>query len=83
MEAMACGIPVITTGYIPASLERNNSWIVPINDPQAISNAVREIIKNTDVRNERILNANKDIQDFSWEAVSEKMLNIFKDISDH
>jgi glycosyltransferase involved in cell wall biosynthesis len=56
---------------------------VPINDPQAISNAVREIIKNTDVRNERILNANKDIQDFSWEAVSEKMLNIFKDISDH
>ncbi len=77
MEAMACGIPVITTGYLPASEDKNNAWIVPINHPQSIANAVQKIIANDEIRDERILNANKDIQEFSWEAVSEKMLSIF------
>lgn len=77
MEAMACGIPVITTGYLPASEDKNNAWIVPINHPQSIANAVQEIIANAEIRDERIINANKDIQEFSWEAVSEKMLSIF------
>ena len=77
MEAMACGIPVITTGYLPASEDKNNAWIVPINNPKSIANAVQKIIANDEIRYERILNANKDIQEFSWEAVSEKMLSIF------
>jgi glycosyltransferase involved in cell wall biosynthesis len=77
MEAMACGIPVITTGYLPASLEKNNAWIVPIHDINAIAEAVKDIIFNSTLRNTRIKNGIDEVQNFSWDIVSKKMIFIF------
>jgi glycosyltransferase involved in cell wall biosynthesis len=77
MEAMACGIAVITTGYLPASEEANNSWIVPVNDPRAIADAVEDMVANPRLRRERIKKALNDIRDFSWDKVAAKMLSLF------
>jgi glycosyltransferase involved in cell wall biosynthesis len=50
IEAMACGTPVITTGYYPA--DSTNSWIVPVKDSHAIANSVIDIFhKNEDELN--------------------------------
>lgn len=75
MEAMACGIPVVTTGYMPAS--HNNSWIVPIHDAYSIAEAILNIRADWQTAEEKALRALQDIQEFSWENVSRKMLMYF------
>ena len=81
MEAMACGIPVVTTGYIPAAKDKDNSWIVPIRDTDAIVESVKEIIVDSDLRRRKLANAHNDIKDFSWEFVSAKMIDIFQSVN--
>ena len=74
LEAMACGIPVITTGYIPA--DNTNSWIVPINDATSIVEAVKNIMAAPEnVRSDKVKKANKDVQLFSWPIVAGKFIN--------
>ena len=78
IEGMACGVPVITTGYMPATTENDNAWIVPVRDAQAIAASVRDIILEPEQRCRRLANAIKSVQEFSWESVSTKMIDIFK-----
>lgn len=77
MEAMACGVPVITTGYLPASPA--NAWIVPVNDPAAIADSVRAISGDSEMTARKVSRALSDIQPFTWDAVSAKMLRIFEE----
>lgn len=75
MEAMACGIPVITTGYMPAN--PTNAWIVPIHDSQSIATMVSIMLKDWQTVRNKAQIAFQDIQEFSWDAVSKKMIDIF------
>nr|WP_314494015.1 glycosyltransferase family 4 protein [uncultured Chryseobacterium sp.] len=74
IEAMACKIPVITTGYLPSSEE--NSWQVPVRNPDAIATRIFELInEETSSKTER---AYKDIVIFDWQKIAQKMLQYFK-----
>lgn len=75
MEAMACGVTVVTTGYIPASSD--NAWIVPVHDSEAIVTAVADITAKPALRLERVRRGLEAIQPFSWDRVAAKMLEIF------
>lgn len=75
IEAMACGVSVITTGYYPANSD--NSYIVPISSPADIAKAIEDIQKNYQKSLIKMERAYKEIQRFSWEDVSKKMLTIF------
>jgi len=77
MEAMACGISVVTTGYLPA--DNHNSWIVPVHDARAIADAIIEIQANPDEQSARVVQAVKDIQYFTWEAAAASMLGAFNE----
>jgi glycosyltransferase involved in cell wall biosynthesis len=76
LEAMSCGTPVITTGYLPASIE--NSWIVPVESSDAIVASVleiaslpeREIAKKLDLAATAIL-------PFYWKNVSRRFVELF------
>lgn len=73
IEAMACGTTVITTGYYPS--DNSNSWIVPVHNPKAISEAVLGIINsNTDDKTQKAI---MDIRHMSWENTSTKMIECF------
>lgn len=74
LEAMACGIPVVTTGYLPASNE--NAWLVPNKDPVAIVAAIEEIARDTNAA-QKANKALNDIQSYSWDVVATNMLAIF------
>jgi glycosyltransferase involved in cell wall biosynthesis len=76
MEAMACGIPVITTGCSPAT--RENAWIVPVADARAIAEAIVAIADRPETALERIRRAKEDIRPFSWPSVAASMLSIFE-----
>lgn len=77
LEAMACGTPVVTTGYFPA--DNLNSWIVPVADSKAIVEAVICIKGITsEVLKKKLDIAKNAIKPFSWQCVSEKFLDLLK-----
>lgn len=77
IEAMACSVPVVTTGYIPAS--EQNAWIVPICDSQAIVGAIEKIISSSPVTIDVFLKrAVTAVECFQWKHVSQKFLNLFE-----
>jgi glycosyltransferase involved in cell wall biosynthesis len=76
MEAMASGTPVIHTGYLPGDI--NNSWIVQQRDTTDIVCKLKEIISaNNQQISEKVNQGIKDVQSFSWDAVSNSMADIF------
>jgi glycosyltransferase involved in cell wall biosynthesis len=75
MEAMACGIPTITTGYMPASKE--NAWLVPLRSAEGIADAVSYIIANPDKRYRKVSQGLDDIKQFSWNKAAEAMIERF------
>lgn len=71
MEAMACGTPVVTTGYLPATPD--NAWIVANRDPDAIAAAIRAIDQGND-RQSRIAHGLEAVAEFAWPQVAARML---------
>ena len=76
MEAMACGVPVVTTGYYPA--KGDNAWLVPARDPSAIADAVRDMLERPVEREQRVARAHATIRQFDWSVVAERMLDVFR-----
>lgn len=80
MEAMAIGIPVISTFHsgIPELVENQVSgFLVNENDPTGIANVVREIIENPGVLKDICLNAKHKIDsEFDQNKSYSKMLTI-------
>ncbi|MEN5434795.1 glycosyltransferase family 4 protein [Sphingobacterium faecium] len=79
MEAMACKIPTITTGYLPATMA--NSWLVGHNSSESIVEAV-EFINNK--ANEMIIHkkvnlAYEEILVYNWPTISTNFLKILKE----
>lgn len=78
LEAMACGTPVVTTGYLPA--DSTNAWIVPIKDSAAIAAAVEQIASlSTADRTLYLDRAALAVETFMWESVSEQFLVRFRE----
>lgn len=68
-EAMAKGLPIITTDHCIAGLELvendYNGYIVPINDPKALQDAVKKAVKHKDFARHSLLK----IQDYTIEKM--------------
>ncbi|WP_226064001.1 glycosyltransferase family 4 protein [Kaistella polysaccharea] len=77
IESMACKVPVITTGYLPAN--DDNSWKVPVKNANEIKNRVLEVLENEKETIRKIEQAFLDVQQFESKAVAAKMLNYFKE----
>ena len=74
IEAMAVGTPVITTGYYPAT--DSNAYIVPVSAPEKIAKLIENMMNDYSSAVKKAQVALNDIQSFSWNSVSEKMLEI-------
>jgi glycosyltransferase involved in cell wall biosynthesis len=73
MEAMSCGIPVITTGYFPAN--DSNSWIVSIGNAEEIKNNLIDIKNNPKSSDVKVSNALESCNEISWKKVARQMLS--------
>jgi len=77
LEAMASGVPVVTTGYLPACPD--NAWIVPVHAPQAIAAAVEDIMATPpEVLAARLDRAAADVRPFAWHAVAAQFLQLLQ-----
>lgn len=75
IEAMACGVPVVTTGYYPSNKE--NTWLISINNSDSIVEQVKNIMDNPKLIKIKTDLALDNIKQFDWELVSKKMFNHF------
>jgi glycosyltransferase involved in cell wall biosynthesis len=75
IEAMACGVPVVTTPYYPAY--EDNAWLIEPGNFSDIVTRILKVISDQEAVNLKLDMARKDVQQFDWDVVSEKMLEIF------
>lgn len=73
LEAMACGVPVISTncpsGPKEIIMHRENGILVPIGDPEKLANAIIELLQNTKLRRELSLSGQQRVRDFDIKEV--------------
>ncbi len=74
LEAMASGVAVVTTGYLPAAPD--NAWLVPVHAPDAIAAAIDDIMRTPpDALAARLDRAAAAVQGFTWRAVAGRFLH--------
>ena len=81
-EAMACGVPTITTsgGALP-EVVGDSGIIVPTKDYTAIANALRLVLSDSRLREELGLQArNRILHHFSWAIAADKLTTVYQSI---
>jgi len=83
LEAMACGTPVVASqvgGLAFLVRDGETGFVVPGNDVQALANRLVELIKNQELRNKLGNQSTKYAQLYSWENISEKIAEVYKQL---
>ena len=84
LEAMACGLPIISTkvGGIPDVLENEkNGLFIPTGDPEAIESAIIRLINDADTRKEMGVYSREMVEKhFSWDVVSNRYLELYQSL---
>lgn len=84
-EAMANGLPVITTDKCVAGLELitegKNGYIVPINDENALSLRANELLSNKNLQEDMSKRNIERIKMYTIENMAKKHMDIFKTIN--
>ncbi len=85
LEAMACGLPIITTScggpeqYVKDNV---NGFIVPVNDAYAFASKISEITNNNQLLNKFSENArNLMVNNYSLNKQKEVFINTLKELS--
>ena len=83
-EAMATGIPVITSKCAGASeLVEDKKDAILLEDPtdiRELTEKIEKLLKNESLRNEIGKNGRKKIELYTWEKTSKEMLKLYNDI---
>ncbi|MCF6239868.1 MAG: glycosyltransferase family 4 protein [Bacteroidales bacterium] len=81
LEAMACGVPVITsnTSSMPEISGEAAFFVNPFN-VQEITDAMIKIENDIEFKNQLIQKGFKQAEKFSWEAMAQNVLNIYQEI---
>jgi glycosyltransferase involved in cell wall biosynthesis len=77
LESMASGVPLVTTGYLPA--DTSNAWLVPVRSPRAIAAAVEEVMTApAAVLQAKLDRAAASIEPFFWQQVASRFLALLQ-----
>ncbi len=76
LEAMAFGLPVITTPNCGSVIsDSEEGFIVPIRDPQTLASKIEEIVENRSLRDEMSIKGREKAKEYTWEKYSQNLLN--------
>ena len=78
-EALACGVPTVTT-WETGSVVRDGieGRIVPSRDPEALADAIAEIVEDREKRERMAYAARERARDFTWERYGERLVAALK-----
>ncbi len=82
LEAMACGTPVVASqvgGLAYLVQDGVTGYTVPSSDVQALADRLAELIKNPRLRDHLGEQAAAVAQEFSWEIVAKRILNLYQE----
>lgn len=82
LEAMSYGLPIIATdsGGVIDLVDRKSSYVVPIKDSFALSNAILDLIINKKKYETMSSAALKQASYFSYQSMAEKTLKVYKNL---
>lgn len=75
LEALACGIPVVTTGYLGAT--EATAWLTKNKDADAVRDTIIAMIANPQEVKEKATNGLRVIRDYAWPDVANRFLRHF------
>ncbi len=75
LEAMACGVPVITTPNCGSVVRDNiDGFVVPIRDGEVLANRIQELLENRALRNRMGASARKRARDYTWSRYGDRLI---------
>jgi glycosyltransferase involved in cell wall biosynthesis len=83
LEAMACGLPVISTnvGGVPYILtDGETGLLVPTRDPRALANAILRLFSDRALQQRLQFNALKEVDRYSWHHVRDQWLTTYHEV---
>jgi len=82
LEAMACGTPVVASqvgGLAYLVQDGVTGYTVPSSDVQALADRLAELIKNPQLRDRLGEQAARLAQEFSWDIIAKRILNLYQE----
>ena len=80
LEALACGVPVITTPNCGSVVRHGvDGFIVPIRDPAALADRIEQVISNRTARDQLATRARERARQFSWRQYSQNLMSAIVD----
>jgi D-inositol-3-phosphate glycosyltransferase len=83
LEAMACGTPVVASqvgGLAYLIKDGETGYVVPNEDPQALSEKLKTLSENPTLRQKLGQQANIYAQNYAWEKIAEQISALYEDI---
>ncbi len=79
LEAMACGAPVICSdgGSLP-EVAGDAAVVVPAHDTQALAEAIRRVVTDSDLRRTMTMQGFRNLGRFSWRRAAEQTLRVIE-----
>ena len=78
LEAMACGLPVITTTHGPGDIVRDgiDGFFVPIRDAEAITMRLEQLYRDPTLREQMGRNAREQALRYTWQAYAQRAADV-------
>ena len=81
LEALACGLPVISTdvGGVPFIVEDGRTaLLVPVDDPQAMARAILRLCADAPLRESLRSNGREEVRQYAWERAGAQWLELYR-----
>ncbi|MBI4709098.1 MAG: glycosyltransferase family 4 protein [Candidatus Portnoybacteria bacterium] len=81
LEAMACGVPVVSSGAscLPEILGEAAVYFDAL-DPQDIAQKIRQVLEDESLRQKLVLAGYEQIKKYSWEKMGKEISGIYEDL---
>tara|TARA_R110000772_G_scaffold129051_4_gene237014 strand:- start:29352 stop:30449 length:1098 start_codon:yes stop_codon:yes gene_type:complete len=84
IEALACGVPVVSTevGGVPYIVQHEQTaLLVPVNDPAAMASAILRLQRDTMLRHRLRTQGLQHVAQFAWPAVRDQWLAAYREVA--